>query len=273
MAEDIEPEVRSELKYGANQIEVNTAIAGQEEAKLDLTGLPIRTIVEDIGSLPNEEYALLRRNSFGASDVSVLLGVNPYKNVQELIKEKSLTYLTEEEKAIGDKSAVKKGRDLEPLIIQKFEQHFGQKTIKPADMYQFNEHPFLTLNFDGVTGYAGQYTPVEIKVVTQYGEKHYNIGKTMFNEYAGFRPIQQPIEGANMSIQNKAAYYGIPPYYYTQLQMQMKALNAPHGYLAALFEKSWTFHVFFVWYDSAIFTDAVIQGYKAWEQVELLKGV
>lgn len=271
MSEEIEPEVKAELKYGANQVETNKAIETVEEAQIDLSGLPIQTVVPNVGDLPEEAYAMIRRNSFGASDVSILLGVNPYKTLNELIHEKSLDYLTEEEKAIGQKSAVKKGRDLEPLIIQKFEQYFGQRTIKPVDMYGYKEYPFLTMNFDGVTGTAGQYVPVEIKVVTKFGEKHYNIGKTMFNEWAGFRPVPEPLGDVNMDIANKAAYYGIPPYYYTQLQMQIHALNADFGYLAVLLENSWTFHVFLIWKDPAIFTDAVVQGYKAWEKVEALK--
>jgi hypothetical protein len=261
----------SELQYGAREPEVNKAIANLPEGQINLEGLPIFSYIPNIDDMPNEQYALERRNSFGASDISVLLGVNPYKSSAELIQEKTLTYLTAEEKAIGDKIAVKKGRDLEPLIIQKFGQYINPSVFKPTDMYKFKDYEFLTLNFDGVMYNEGGYIPVEIKVVTKSGERHYNPSKTIFNEILGFKQLREPLGAVNMSIQNKAAYYGIPPYYYCQLQMQIAALNAPYGYLATLFENTWSFHLYAIWQDPAILTDAVIQGYKAWEQVQTIK--
>ena len=271
MAEEITPEEKSELNYGAREVEVNQAIANVPEGELPLEGLPIEVAVSDIGSYENEQYALIRRGSFGASDVSVLLGVNPYKTVQELIHEKTLPYLTAEEKAIGEKSAVKKGRDLEPLIIEKFIKYFQLPTIKPEDMYRFKEYPFLTINFDGVTTTENGLIPVEVKVVTKFGMKKYNLSKSIFNEMLGFKELPLPMVNTNNSIQTKAGHYGIPPYYYCQLQQQVTALNAPYGYLIALLEETWSFHVFMVWRDDAIFKDSVIQGYKAQQQIDLLK--
>ena len=91
----------------------------QQEGTLNLQGLPIEIAFKDIDKLPNEQYALVRKQGLGTSDSSIVVGVNPYKTVTELINEKARDYITEEEKAVGNELAVRKGVDLEPLIIKK----------------------------------------------------------------------------------------------------------------------------------------------------------
>lgn|GEM_PF-1535157 len=243
-------------------------IKEQTNVHLDLTNTPLLVDVPNIDMLSNEEYAMLRKNGLGTSDASVILKVNPFITITELIAEKARTYITEEEKAVGDEIAVKKGRDLEPLIIQKFEHFFGQKNWKPSDMYVHKDFPYLKFNFDGVTGTPKQYIPCEIKVVTKKGEKHYNPSKAMFIENVGWRPLPPNHTKSNNSIQTKAALYGIPPYYYTQLQQQILGLNAPFGYLSVLFETTWTFITFFIHRDERVITDIIVEGAKVWEAIE-----
>ena len=73
------------------------------------------------------------------------------------------------------------------------------------------------------------------------------------------------------SIETKAALYGIPPYYYTQLQDEMMALNAPYGYLCTLWESSWTVHMYFIWRDPKTQSAIVLNGSKAWDKVLALR--
>ena len=40
--------------------------------------------------------------------------------------------------------------------------------------------------------------------------------------------------------------FGIPAYYYTQVQQQLAGLNSNHGFLAAMFDDTWTFKLFLV---------------------------
>jgi hypothetical protein len=162
--------------------EAKQATVNENVQHLDITGLPIQVAVRDINLVTNDTYIMLRRHSLGASDSSVVLGCNPFKNREELIAEKIAKEVTAEERAIGEKIAVRKGRDLEPLILEKFKKVFLQEIIKPSDMYVFKDYPFLSINFDGVTGEPGHYTPAEIKVVTMYGEKHYDFSKAIYNE-------------------------------------------------------------------------------------------
>ena len=267
-----------DINYGTKQKEVDVAQNTEREGILNLEGLPITTDIVNIGALPNEAYAMLRRNGFGASDSSSLLNVNPYKTLADLIKEKASDTMSEEEREIGYKVSVRKGNDLEPLIMKKYEYYFGTPTIKPVDMYKFIDYPQMKINFDGVTQTSnGTYFPVEIKVATQWGQKHYNPVKTIFTEQVGigltpgFAPLPEDVSDRNWSIETKAAHYGIPPYYYTQVQVEMLALNANYGHLAVLFDKDWTLNVFHVWRDITVQNDIIIQSFKMWDKVLALR--
>jgi hypothetical protein len=140
-------------------------------------------------------------------------------------------------------------------------------------MYRFKDYPYLTMNFDGVTDLHGkQYIPVEIKVCTFRGEKHYNKFKALYDEGRpeGSEVIPEPedISEHNISIEERAAYYGIPPYYFTQLQQEMMALDAPFGFIAVLFESDWNVRIFKVWKDPKTQNAIIIEGYKTWQKVE-----
>lgn len=255
-------------------IEKNYSSAVAHNAgKLDLTDLDLEIDVADIDQYPNEQYALLRKRGLGTSDSSILLGVNPYTTYAELIQEKCRSFLTPEEKAVGDKAAVKKGRDLEPIIIEKHSKIVGTRILKPTDMYRHKDYPWVKFNFDGVIDKIDlpsgkmQYIPDEIKVVTMYGQKHYDPTKAYFRESQGFKTIPENYSITNNSIETKAAMYGIPAYYYTQLQQQIFGLNAPFGYLTVMFDTLWEVISFFVWRDDATIQQLLINGYKAWDQI------
>lgn len=241
--------------------------------ELELDGLDIVIDINNIDQYPNQEYALLRKNGLGTSDSSIVLGVNPYTTLSELVAEKCRNYLTEEELAVGDKSAVRKGRELEPLIIHKHSQIMGRRIIKPIHMYAHKEYPYIKFNFDGVldkvqVGDKEQYIPDEIKVVTTYGVKHYQKQKAVFNEKTGWAEIPPHYETTNASIEEKAAMYGIPPYYYTQLQQQIFGLDAPYGYLTVLFENTWEVCSFFVWRDQKVINELILKDTKTWNTIQ-----
>lgn len=197
--------------------------------------------VENVQSMSHEDYALVRKNYFGASDSSILCGVNLYKTMEELIKEKNTKYITEEEKAVSEKPIVKKGYDLEVIILDKAEKELGVTIHKPDDMFKFKDVDGLSVNYDGVTD---ELIPVEAKLVSKYGEKYYNKTITITEAKA----LDMRVEGADLisHIKRKATKLGIPAYYYTQVQQEIAGLDAPYGYLAALFDDSWTFKVFYI---------------------------
>ena len=241
---------------------------------LDLSELAIEVDIANIDQYPNEQYALLRKNGLGTSDSSIVLGVNPYTSRNDLIAEKCRNYLTDEELEVGTKSAVRKGRELEPLIIHKHSQVMDRRVIKPIDMYRHKDYPFIKFNFDGVIDKlynedgTYQYIPDEIKVVTISGMKYYQPKKATFSEFTGWQLIPPHYEEENASIEDKAAMYGIPPYYYTQLQQQIFGLNAPYGFLTVMFEKDWQIHSWFVWRDQKVINQLIMEDAKVWNIIE-----
>lgn len=204
----------------------------------------LKVKVKNINEVPEEEYAMLRKESFGGSDASILCGVNLYKTMDQLITEKNSKFLTEEEKEVGNKPIVRKGRDLEPIILDKASKELGVEITKPTSMYEFLEAPILTLNYDGVCEKGDILIPIEAKLVSKWGEKYYNKEKTL-EENAD---IDMKIEGDTLEahIKRKALRIGIPAYYYTQVQQELMGLSAPYGYLAVLFDESWDFKLYLV---------------------------
>ena len=178
--------------------------------KLDLSELDLEIDIENIDQYENQDYALLRKNGLGTSDSSIVLGVNPYNTKADLIAEKCRDYLTDEELEVGDKSAVRKGRELEPLIIYKHSQIMDRHVIKPVDMYRHKDYPYIKFNFDGVIDKlynedgTYQYIPDEIKVVTMFGMKHYQPKLATFNEFTGWNQIPPHYEEENWTIEKKA---------------------------------------------------------------------
>lgn len=247
---------------------------------LDLSQLNIVIDVANIDQYPNEQYALLRKDGLGTSDSSIVLGVNPYTAKSELIREKCRNVLTEDELAVGDKAPVRKGRELEPLIIHKSKQILGRDVIKPIHMYRHKEYPYIKFNFDGVMEKVEledgsyQYIPDEIKVVTMYGQKHYDKTKAWFRESKGFQMLPEDYSKLDISIEQKAALYGIPPYYYTQLQQQIFGCDnangrvTPFGYLTVMFESLWEVFTFFVWRDQKVINQLIIEDTKTWNAIE-----
>ena len=266
----------SVLDYGINEAEVNKQIKNEEVREIDLKRVPIEIAVKNIDSVSKEKFTQLRRMGFGGSDSSMLLGVNPYQDINDLIQSKVRTELSEKEKEVGRLAAVRKGNDLEPLIISKATEILGTTVFKPPHMYRFKDYPYLTMNFDGVTDLEGkQYIPVEIKVCTFKGEKHYNKFKAIFDEslLEGQQArLEQPnIADSGMSIEERAMHYGIPKYYFTQVQQEMMALDAPFGFLAVLFESDWYVRIFKIYKDKKTQNALILQGYKIWQKVEAIK--
>lgn len=281
----------SVLDYGINEAEVNTAINIELGGRLDLSNLPIEVAVKNASTLPAEEFAKIRRNGFGGSDSSILLGVNPFKTLRELIIQKASKEISAEEKAIGQLSAVRKGNDLEPLIITKSSEVLECKILKPDDMYRFKDFPYLTMNFDGVAQlpkghkyakYANHhgYVPNEIKVATIKGQRHYNTTVSVYSEarlYHGIEPWQPDLLPLNEEqlrtwpVEKKAEYYGIPQYYYTQIQQEMMALDAEAGFISALFEVDWQLHIWFIYKDPVVWNALKVEGFKADMEVAKLK--
>lgn len=235
----------------------------------DLELLGLRIVCDNAYQLAKynkEEFIMLRRNSIGASDSSIILGVNPFSDTAKLIEQKCTQGITEEELAVGEKENVRKGADLEPLILQKFEEWSGMPTYKPDSMYQLIKFPQLTVNFDGIICLDSTYIPVEAKFVSPYANKYWDRSRAIEAPHIGF-PVRCAGRDIQTHILESSQAYGIPPYYYTQVQQQLLALNAPFGYLSAIFDKGWEFKVFKIFADLPTQTALVDLSQQVWEVI------
>lgn len=194
--------------------------------------------------MTKEEFTLSRKNSFGGSDTSVLLGVNLYTNIDELLKQKQNKNITDAELAIGEKPIVKKGADLEPFILDKAQTILQTHIYKPDATYRFINFPFMTINYDGILVDDGTLIPVEAKLVSKYGEKYYK--KTISIEEAKQIDMGKESNDVSVHCKLKANKFGIPAYYYTQVQAEIAGLNAPYGYLIAWFDDSWSGKLYYI---------------------------
>lgn len=240
-----------------------------EEQILNMLADKLNIYVEDIQSVPDEEYAKSRKKTLGASDSAVYLGLNKYKTVPQLVEEKTNPELTEDEKAVKDIVSVRKGYDLEPLILKKFSEATEYEIVKPPHMYQHKEQQQLTVNFDGVIIEDGQLVPVEAKYVTNYGDKYY--GKDP--DIEAQKNIQIPTRSPNIidHCTKVAEQIGIPNYYYCQVQQQLLFTGADHGYLVALSEKDWNLRIYYVKRDEWCISQICIESARLQARIDKLR--
>ena len=192
-----------------------------------------------------EAFALSRKDTFGGSDTSILLGVNLYTTIEQLREQKHNKFLTDEEKAVGEKPIVRKGADLEPFILSKAEEEIGHPIHKPENTYIFKEFEYMSLNYDGVfINEQGKPIPVEAKLVSKFGEKYYK--KDISIKEMQDIIVEKKSDDIATHIKLMSNKYGIPPYYYTQVQREIEGLNANYGYLIAWFDESWTDKLYYI---------------------------
>ena len=204
-----------------------------------------KVYLKNISDLNEEQYALARKETFGASDVASLIGIG-FSSLEDVILSKSRPYITEEERAIGEKPNVRKGKDLESLILDKYNKMFKVECVKPKDMYQIV--PGLTVNYDAWRMDPDQITPVELKFVSTFGGKYFRRDKNQTLIDLGPSKIVKGDLAEHVKLQSE--YYGIPDYYFTQVQCQIMGTRAKYGELCALFEKDWTIQVYRIYKDT-----------------------
>lgn len=226
--------------------------------------------IEDMATLNMTDqaaFAMARRSGLGASDSSIYLGVNLYKTIDQLITEKQSIGLTPEEIAVSQKEAVRKGRDLEPLILKKFSEQFNIEVHKPSPMFRLKEHQQLTINYDGVINMNTEVVPVEAKFVSTYGDKYWDKTKSI-DSLTVVRNYSMYARDLVEHIKEVSKLYGIPPYYYTQIQQQMLGTNAQWGYFAVLFDKGWDFRAFSISKDPLVQQMLLVKSEDVWKRIK-----
>lgn len=132
--------------------------------KISFNGTP-----EEISKAWHEQ----RDKGVGGSDAGVIMGVNHWKNIQQLWEEKTGRRKPED---ISHKPAVILGNALEPALRDEYAyRHPDVQVIEPQYMLQDTQHPWRQASLDGViTCPDGMKEVLEIKTVglpsTRYWE-------------------------------------------------------------------------------------------------------
>lgn len=239
----------------------STADLLKEQKMLEHLPEHCEILVANVDQLSHQEYAAARMGTFGASDASVILDVNPYKTREKLVIEKAKAEVIELDKAI-----VRKGYDLEDYILSRFIQETNRDTIKPPHMYRHRDLPFLSTNFDGICIENDVAIPVEIKLVSRFGEKYWNKNAPQCRE------VTRQSKAYAQHIKKMSELCGIPAYYYTQVQQQMLLSGAPYAYLYACFDESWTFQCYRILRDEFTISDLMMEAAQVNRKYEKLKG-
>ena len=135
-------------------------------------------------------WLALRKNFVCASEVSAIMGMNPYKTRQEVLDEK----LGLREPDL-DNSRMRRGRELEPIARKQAEKILDELFI--PEVYVSEEYSFMCASYDGVS-FDKKYI-LEVKCTNKKNHELAKHGK-------------------------------IPEYYYPQIQHQISILQVDFCY-------------------------------------------
>lgn len=220
-----------------------------------------------------DAFCLTRRNGIGGSESAVILGVSKFKTLEELIQEKLSTEVTSKERQVGQLASVRKGADIEPIILDKFSVWANKEIFKPQAMFRLNNCKALTINFDGLyfDEMSKQLIPVEAKLITQYGQKYWKRDKTS----KGIDTVHNHPLYAGHDIKDHiltiSDMYGVPEYYYTQVQQQLIATQSDYAWLVALFDKDWELGVYKIYADGYVQEELIKEATYVWESIQEIK--
>ena len=112
-----------------------------------------------------EQWHDIRRTHIGGSDVSIIMGVNPYNSdIQKLWRIKTGRI---EQEDISNNPAVKRGVDSENLLIEHFKINNPDYTVSKLEKtLESIEYPFMSANLDGVLEFNGKKGVLEIKTAS-----------------------------------------------------------------------------------------------------------
>lgn len=109
----------------------------------------------------SKEILKQRKTGIGGTDVSAILGLSKYKTAFDVYLEK-----TEDVAPLEDNEYMYWGREMEPLLANKYAQLKVVKLIEPTEMFFHKEHKFLIANPDRMI--VGEDGILECKTCSSY---------------------------------------------------------------------------------------------------------
>ena len=123
-------------------------------------------------NLTKEEWLKYRTQGIGGSDVSVIAGVNPFKSIYQLWREK--TGQTEPEQVENEYAHF--GTMLEPIVKKEFMERTGLKVRTRKVLLQSSEYPFMIADLDGSINDNGEMCIFEAKTASAYKQSVWEEG-------------------------------------------------------------------------------------------------
>lgn len=110
-----------------------------------------------------------RKTGIGASEMSAVLGLNPWKSALELYAEKTGAIEPED---LSNVEAVEMGLLLEPVIIARYRSKSGRWADRDGHLLRSREHPWATCTLDGRTAETEMALedarPLEVKTTSAF---------------------------------------------------------------------------------------------------------
>lgn len=177
-----------------------------------------------------KEWPKARRNGIGASDIAAVLGISPWATPLELFLEKTGELPPQEDTPI-----LRRGRRLEPVIIEFYEEETGHTVTRQQDRV-IGVEPWMMATLDGYDVAAN--APVEVKSVNAFAAHD-------FGDH-----------GSD----------DVPLHYAAQVHWQVMLTGAETGYLAALIGSD-DFRIFELRRDRDLEQMLVARAREFWQRV------
>lgn len=185
--------------------------------------------------LSREEWLNWRTKGIGGSDVSIIAGINKFKSIYQLWKEKTGEAAPSE----TESDFAHFGTLLEPVVKAEFMKRTGLKVRAKHMILQSSEYPFMLADLDGVVNDNGKMCIFEAKTASAYKQ----------------------------DIWEK----GVPLAYIMQVQHYMAVTGAEKTHIAAIVGGNRFFH-YMVDRDEKMIKDIIEMEKRFWEE-NVLSGI
>lgn len=129
-------------------------------------------VVVKTQNLTRAEWLEYRTMGIGGSDVSVIAGINPFKSIHQLWREKTGQAEPEE----SENEYMHFGTILEPIVRREFMERTGLKVRQKHMLLQSEEYPFMLADLDGVIYENGELCIFEAKTASAYKQEIWEEG-------------------------------------------------------------------------------------------------
>ena len=194
-----------------------------------------------------EEWLQNRKNGIGGSDISAVIGCNPYKTNHDLWLEKTGQITPDD---ISDKACIQYGHDAEPLLRELFKLDYPEMKVEYIDNNCFinEKYPWARASLDGwLTDSDGRKGILEIKTteILQSMQKEKWNKQIPQNYYCQCLFYMAVLEAdfCILKAQLKTVFEGVPYLQVKHYRIERADVQADIDYLMQEGERFWNQYV------------------------------